>query len=186
VARQKNTRLREKTAPASSAPFDFATPIPSGIVKFADQVDEARAHEERFWLIPRYWGGYKYRRSLAWRTVRFAPHSARLLPQEPGVYVFSVQPPVSSPLPGAYVMYVGETRALRQRFRDYLAEARSLRARPKLLITLYRFRGHLFFSYATLPARERKRAEDALITALWPPRNDMFPATIRRVRKAFG
>lgn len=185
--RRRKVKQSAAVGPAAAQPqlFDFATQIPFADPSLGRDYAEAKTYWEQFWLIPRYWREYRYRRSFAWRTVRFDSSVTSSLPDQAGVYVFSIRPPVAPPLEGAYVVYVGETTDLRRRFRDYLNEAQSRRARPKIAITLALYRDHLFFSYATLPVSERKKAEDALITALWPPRNDMYPAKIRRVRNAF-
>jgi hypothetical protein len=84
-------------------------------------------------------------------------------------------------------MYIGETgRTLRERFAEYLVEARSDKIRPKLLRILPLYPDHLVFACAPLPANiAPKDVESALIEALLPPGNDDVPATVRRPRKAF-
>jgi len=87
----------------------------------------------------------------------------------------------------SYLMYIGETeRTLRDRFGEYLLEARSDKIRPKLLRILPLYPDHLVFACAPLPLGIVPRdLESALIEAFLPPGNDDVPATVRRPRKAF-
>lgn len=152
-----------------------------------DLAGERSAYRTEFMLYPAAWRGYKYARPLDWKTVRFHASERPKLPDEPGVYAFLIQPGVAPALNASYLVYVGETTSLHRRFGDYLREAKGQGRAPRIqLYSLFkRFDGYVFFTYATLPAAERKLAELELLQAFTPPLNKRLPATIAAAERAF-
>jgi hypothetical protein len=139
-----------------------------------------------FMLYPPFWRSYGYPRKLTWQTVPFAVKRAPTIPDHAGVYAFLIQPGVAPILDVSYLVYVGETVSLKRRFRAYLNEAAGTDgARIQLYALFKMYRRYVHFSYAELPAKERKAAEDALLLALTPPINKKLPATIAGAERAF-
>ncbi len=154
---------------------------------FVDVVKEAKFYEHRFVLWPRQWNAYGLSVSLEWRVLPFVKASERKIPTEPGVYVFLLQPGIASRLEASYPMYVGQTtRSLRERFREYLKEAQRDLGRPKILTLLKPYQGFVYFCCAAVTGRSSPMIiESKLIEALWPPVNEQYPASVRRIRAAF-
>lgn len=152
----------------------------------ADLAKRREPYRKRFMLYPPAWRAYGYRRRLHWQTIPFNEAQAPGIPDQAGVYAFLIQPAVAPVLNASYLVYVGETASLRGRFRDYLREqAGHDHARIQLYTLFKDYRRHVHFTYATLPLRHRKRAEDELLTALTPPINKKLPATIAMAERAF-
>ena len=149
-------------------------------------VDEMMRHSHEMIMLPRLWSSLSLQQSLSWSTFPFNDSSRSLIPDQQGVYAFLILPKIGD-LNVSYLMYIGETcRTLRERFGEYLLEARSDKIRPKLLRILPLYPDHLVFSCAPLPTDiVPKNVESALINAFLPPGNDDVPATVRRPRKAF-
>lgn len=150
-------------------------------------VDEMTRHSHEMIMVPRRWSSLSLQQTLSWSVFPFNDGSRSLIPDQQGVYAFLILPGVAGDLNVSYLMYLGETgRTLRERFGEYLVEARSDKIRPKLLRILPLYPDHLVFACAPLPANiVPKDVESALIEALLPPGNDDVPATVRRPRKAF-
>ena len=149
--------------------------------------DEMMRHSHQMIMVPRLWSLLPSGPSLSWSLFAFNDGSRSLIPEQQGVYAFLVAPGCAGDLNVSYLMYIGETgRTLRERFGEYLLEARSDKIRPKLLRILPLYPDHLVFACAPLPSNIVPRdVESALIEALLPPGNDDVPATVRRPRKAF-
>jgi hypothetical protein len=151
-----------------------------------EQRRELAEHTHHFILVPRRWRRFGYRGKLRWRTVPLSASRAPALPDGPGVYALIVASGVASRLAATYLMYVGKSNSLRQRFRNYIRESRSDFARPKLAMLLRLYAGCLHFRFARVSRTGITRAENELIGALLPPANDQLPADIRPARAAFN
>ena len=151
-------------------------------------VDEMNRHTHEMVMVPRFWTSFSSGATpaLSWSTFPFKDTSRSKIPEQPGVYAFLIAPTIAGDLNVSYLMYIGETeRTLRDRFGDYLLEAKSDRIRPKLLRILPLYPDHLLFACAPVPAGVLpKEVESALLDAFLPPGNDQVPATVRRARKA--
>jgi len=149
--------------------------------------DEMMRHSHHMIMVPRLWSSCALGQTLDWSVFPFNDSSRASIPDEQGVYAFLIIPGIADNLNVSYLMYIGETdRTLRERFGEYLLEARSDKIRPKLLRILPLYPDHLVFACAPLPSGVvPKQIESALIEALLPPGNEQVPATVRRPRKAF-
>jgi hypothetical protein len=145
-------------------------------------------HSHEMVMVPRLWAAASTALipPLSWSVFPFQEGSRAQIPAQQGVYAFLITPNIAGDLNVSYLMYVGETdRPLRDRFGDYLREARSDRIRPKLLRILPLYPDHLFFACAPLPTGTvPKDVESVLLEAFMPPGNDQIPATVRRARRA--
>lgn len=138
------------------------------------------------------WRGFKSRHKLQWQKVRFDKASQALVPQQRGIYVFTVElEPSKLPIHG-YMMYVGITghesknANLRKRFGQYLGHQRNDTGRARVRFLLRNWRKDLFFNFVPLPQAnvDLKKMETAFISAVIPPVNrtdfdaDLAPAII--------
>ena len=146
-------------------------------------------HHHTMIMVPAWWAAFSASATppLAWSLFPFQDASRTQVPNAPGVYAFLIVPNIAGNLNVSYLMYIGKTdRPLRQRFGEYLFEAKSDRIRPNLLRILPRYPNHLVFACATTPAGTAPQdVEAALLRAFVPPCNDQLPATIQRAKKAF-
>ena len=149
--------------------------------------DEMMRHSHAMIMVPSLWSSLSLQQPLSWSVFPFNDSSRSSIPEQQGVYAFLILPGIAGDLNVSYLMYIGEThRTLRERFGEYLLEARSDKIRPKLLRILPLYPEHLMFACAPLPPEIVPReVESALIEAFLPPGNDDVPATVRRPRKAF-
>ena len=146
-------------------------------------------HHHTMIMVPAWWSAFSAGTTpaLTWSVFPFKDASRTKIPNVPGVYAFLVVPNIAGNLSVSYLMYIGKTdRPLRQRFGEYMLEAKSDRIRPNLLRILPRYPDHLVFACAETPAGiAPKNVETALLRAFVPPCNDQLPATILRAKKAF-
>ena len=152
--------------------------------------DEMGRHTHQMIMVPRFWSACVVGTGaapLSWSVFPFENTSRELIPDTHGVYAFLIAPRVGGDLNVSYLMYIGQTeRTLRERFADYLLEAKSDRIRPKLLRILPLYPDHLLFACAPLSDDvSPKDVEAGLLEAFLPPGNDQIPATVSRARKAF-
>ena len=151
------------------------------------QLDDLQRSSSRFVLSTTLWSQYSVPLSLQWKTVEFNRGNSLNVPNNSaGVYLFSVRVGVKG-IPGEYLIYVGKTdRNFRTRFKEYLIEQDSLTGRFVVTTALSRWRGFLWFYYAPVNDYTRiKECEDALISALIPPLNTQFPASISQAVNAW-
>lgn len=138
------------------------------------------------------WRRFKTRYRLDWQKVRFDPNNRHLVPEERGMYVFTVELEPSKLPAHGYMMYVGITghqsnnANLRRRYGQYLASQRKDQGRSRVRFLLKNWKKDLFFNFVPLPnvAVDLEKMEQAFINAVYPPVNrtdfdaDLGPAVI--------
>src|SRR5690554_7641428 len=80
-----------------------------------------KKHEVRVTCFPRAWD-FGREINCEWSVIDFPPDDLRALPDEPGVYVFVVEPNLFGLSPASTVFYVGKAKRLRERIRAYINE----------------------------------------------------------------
>lgn len=151
--------------------------------------DEAKSHEHTFILWPKLWQEYIDNQGFAfnWQECQFLSTEVDGVPNEPGLYTFTIQPRVANHPSCSYLMYIGKTkRTLRQRFREYLKEMQRESGRPKITRLLNKYPANTFFCYA-VPQEDAPltNMEEALLGAFIPPCNKgQLPARVRRIVEA--
>lgn len=139
----------------------------------------------RFILSPQQWERYQERVGLQWSAVQFGPQYVSQVPNDQiGVYSFVASPGIANHPALAYPMYVGMTaeQSFRTRYEQYLQEPNKRKPRPAIVTMLTCWPRHLYFFYAPIQdVGVIKQVEDDLLSALLPPYNTIFPATIRAV-----
>lgn len=152
-------------------------------IDLVDEQDELKTHEIPFTLWPKAWAKYPLRRKLSWSRRELSTANKRHIPKAAGIYTLLIQPGIAGHPSCSYLMYVGKTKDLRDRFYDYCTTEK--RVRPKIVRLLHKWHGHIRFCYIRIPPRDLSKVEDALIAAFIPPANSDYPATIRAAKKAF-
>lgn len=166
--------------------------MPTRPLDIVNQVAKYKANIHAFFLDVDTWKKFKTRHNLVWQRMRFEAGSLASIPEERGIYAFTVELlPTKLPAHG-YIMYVGITgdassSNLRKRFAQYLREMKDRRGRPRVVHMLNKWQSDLFFNFVPLPAPNVNLAklESAMLDAIIPPINvrDMS-ADITAARKA--
>jgi excinuclease UvrABC nuclease subunit len=147
--------------------------------------DELASFRYTFNLWPRQWLVCAYHVPFQWQTYKFVDSERENIPIESGIYTFVVMPYLFGHPSCAFLMYVGRTNSLRRRFSDYLREKGNEQARPKIVRLLNKYPDNIWFCYTVIAKADISHVEDTLIEAYMPPCNDQFPASVRRILKAF-
>lgn len=112
--------------------------------------------------------------TLPWKKFKFQRGDQNIIPNDQGIYCFSVL--LGSPLPQEIhiPLYIGKAApgTLRERFKNYLKEKRSRSGRKKIIHMLDQYSGQLHFWCAIVPKWGYVDAiEKHLIWACCPPCN---------------
>jgi hypothetical protein len=168
--------------------------VPFRPLDIVDQVAKYKAETHGFFLDVDQWKTFSSKHPLLWQKTRFEAANASAIPDERGIYAFTLElHPTQLPAHG-YVMYVGITgdkssSNLRRRFSEYLRELRDAKGRPKVRYMLKKWGKNLFFNFVPVPARAVNLAklETAMLDAIWPPVNirDMSADIIATRKAAF-
>jgi hypothetical protein len=132
--------------------------------------------------------------NFEWDEVKFEDSSRSLIPDERGIYAFTIH----SSRPGlpkhGYIMYVGITgdnssKTLRKRFKDYIqAEEAIIVKRPKVRKLLKKWAEVLYFQYVSITDESidlhdiEQRLNDLFQS---PSVTQDFSAEVRAARRAF-
>ena len=162
---------------------------PSNLV---ERVDGLKADQRMFILSPSRWRAFSQNCTLKWQSVAFGTGGIPCaIPDEPGVYCFSIEN--SNPLlpHDSYIVYVGivgykpnSPRTLRHRYVEYQKEAANVQ-RVKLCYILNKWQGHISFQFVSNPTISLEDLEKDLLEALVPLANQNdFNATLRQAVRA--
>lgn len=156
---------------------------------FTVETDELRRGEYRFLLSPTLWDQYRGPDDLEWHCVSFRRDDLGIIPDDPGVYAFCVQPSIGGNLCGSYLLYVGKTaRGLRTRCGEYLRKAKGGNARrPRMREMLRLFAGtdYLRFCFAIVSEADPAKIEASLLEATVPPNCRKLPGSVQPAVDAF-
>jgi hypothetical protein len=152
---------------------------------------KGESHE--FFLDMKSWVKFRSRYRLTWDRVPFASTSRSLVPQERGIYAFSLELTPSKLPQHGYILYVGITgdgtsaSNLRRRYSEYERQLNKEDGRPAVLYMLKNWKGHLVFNFAPLPNPRIDLAEieGAFINSVMPPINKRdYEPELRAARAA--
>jgi len=150
-----------------------------------EQAGEVGKYKEHFLLWPERWDQYNRIHNCEWERVEFRKSQASDVPDEPGVYNFVIEPGIACHPSCAYLMYVGETGSLEERFRDYISEKDNSSGRPKVLKMLNYWEGYIKFYYIEVQENEKEKVEEEMISAFIPPYNDQITGDVSSPVNAF-
>jgi hypothetical protein len=163
--------------------------------KHHDLVNSAKKYKsnlQEFFLDFRSWGKFKSSARLDWQKQKFGRATLHAIPQERGIYVFTIEHAKAPLPPHGYILYVGiagdeSGSTLRTRYGQYLRDQRNEKGRPAVVFMLKNWSSHLFFNFVPLADRsvDLARLERALLDSVMPPVNKGdFSAGIRAVKAA--
>jgi len=145
-----------------------------------------------FFMDLKSWRRFKTRHTLDWQKIRFGEAHHSSVPEERGIYVFTVELSPTK-LPGhGYILYVGITGAdsaanLYKRYAQYLGHLKNQDGRPAVYFMLDNWADDLFFNFVTLPNTkvDLAKIEKSIINAVIPPVNKRdLEATITSAKAA--
>jgi hypothetical protein len=154
------------------------------------QQNDLKAHRVAFILMPNTWRAFQGNPlPCCWQVIKLdetAKRSPRLT-QQPGIYTLLVQPGIATHPACSYLMYVGQTHNLRQRFHNYLVTEKKKLKRPNIFRLLNIYEGYIWFCFTEVDAGRLDEYENALMNAYIPPSNadNRLPAEIRASIGAF-
>jgi hypothetical protein len=154
--------------------------------KLVDALSSKKTNNFTFTLWPVMWDWFKqtYPGFNSWNKLRLNRSNISNVPNGPGVYFFALEPEIVTD-GHLYLMYVGSSGNLRQRFKQYDAGKGS---NDEVTVLLSTHKKYLYFTFFTVNDNSQEAKEEALITALHPPLNKRglkLEAVIQRVQKAF-
>jgi excinuclease UvrABC nuclease subunit len=152
-------------------------------VDIVRETDEMKGCIQHFALWPRQWGTYT--QSHTWENEKLETANATQIPKSPGIYTLIIQPGVAGH-PCSYLMYVGKTRSLRRRFREYLRMERREDGRPKISYFLNKYDQFVYFCYTLVSIEALDVVEEGLMNAYLPPLNEEYEGTISSSVRAFS
>lgn len=124
---------------------------------------------------------------LKWNSCKFVKDAQINVPEQFGVYCFSVDLGVPFPDRMHLPLYIGKAadQFLRERYQDYLQEKGNIKGRKKVVFMLNKYKNCLTFWWAELPLVYVETVERHLQMCCEPPCNDRFPSRERFWGKAF-
>jgi hypothetical protein len=161
------------------------TQKPSTAIDLIELQDERKTNTTSFTLWPRTWNQYTSTYCNGWQIVRLHAASKAAIPASPGIYTMLIQPGIATHPAASFLMYVGQTQDLADRFDQYLTVERRPEGRPKVVRLLHKYEHHLWFCFCQVALPDLDPAENALINAYDPPCNEAVEAELRAARKAF-
>jgi hypothetical protein len=147
-----------------------------------------KRHEVCVTCFPRAWETGRHV-SRQWCVSDFPPADLQKIPDQPGVYVFVVEPNLFGLWPVNTVFYVGKATKLRDRIRKYIGELnltprRTTRDKVHKMINLWN--GHLkYYFTVTKSVDDAEEIEKIMIESLIPPFNTKYSGEINKAQRAF-
>jgi hypothetical protein len=125
--------------------------------------------------------------NLNWNKCKFVPGAQSQIPNNHGVYCFSIDLGEPFPKNVHLPLYIGKAAPgyLSERFKSYFSEKESVSGRPKLVVMLNKYRNRLFFWWAELPRIYVDAVEEHLLMCCKPPCNEKMPSREKLWGKAF-
>jgi hypothetical protein len=141
------------------------------------QIPAVLAGQYIFELYPELWATPKindYYSGRLWKRTKFEDPPTIEIPDVSGIYIFVVAPCCGQLTDHSYIFYVGQTKSLRDRYKQYLNERKGQGAnpRPKVVRFLNHLKEHVYFHFTEIPEDELDEAEDLLKDNITPPAND--------------
>lgn len=124
-----------------------------------------------------------------WSITDFPPSPRSIIPDEPGVYAFIVEPDMFSLAPANGLLYIGKATSLRSRISEYIntiGKDFNKAPRAHTWVMINRWNGHLKYYYTTTSTvEEAESLEDEMIMAFTPKYNKAVDAETGRTKRAF-
>jgi hypothetical protein len=147
--------------------------------------DEMSVYTRKFVLWRRKWEEYAHPSPLSWQNCQLTESQRGQVPKDSGIYTLIIQPGIALHPACSYLIYVGQTNSLYRRFGEYLNESKNETGRPKVTWWLRRYPQHIWFYFTLVDKSDLDTVENCLLSAYFPPANDQYPASVRKVTNAF-
>ena len=145
-------------------------------------IDQLAKGAVTFVLAPERWAACNLSVQLDWSPILFDDASqANLLPDTGGIYSFILNPGVVGPPETAYLLYIGKTREISRRYKDYVfyKSPSGYKYRPHIHNMLNKWPTEIWFFFAKLDDWDlRKTVEDTLLNGCVPPFNIEFEGRV--------
>ena len=155
------------------------------VTDIIDQQNQFKAHTWEITLWPQAWAAFPGSHELSWSICRLGDAERGTIPEESGIYTLLVQPGIAEHIACSYLMYVGQTVSLKDRFGRYLTTERRAAGRPKIFRLLNIYSEYVWFCYTVLDKVFLDAVENELMKAYYPPCNDQYPVEVSKVIGAF-
>ncbi len=140
-------------------------------------------HTKGITLWPLQWETYAD--SHDWTIIKLEHDNRDEIPITTGIYTLILQPGIANHLHCSYLMYVGRTEQLRDRFLDYVGWERGLSGRGKMRRFLMMYNDYIYFCYTLLDRDQLIIVEENLKSAYIPWVNEKFEGMIGVARGAW-
>lgn len=161
-------------------------------IDFIENQDKVKSRKVEFTLMPEAWQKFRITQKAfpcTWKIIKLDEGCKNDLDliTRPGIYTLIVQPDIATHTACSYLMYVGQTHNLHQRFLNYLRTEKRIRKRPNIFRLLNIYGDHIWFCFTKVAADKLDEYENALMNAYIPPVNDenRLPAEMRPLVGAF-
>jgi hypothetical protein len=163
--------------------------------KFHDLVERTNRYKaalHEFFLDFESWRKFTCATPLHWQRIKFWPNAKDDVPEQRGLYVFTIEAEGNQLPQHGYILYVGITgntsaANLRGRYAQYVRHLLNEDGRPRVFEMLFRWRDDLFFNFVPIAdvAVDLAEIERSFLSAVRPPVNIAdFDAEIGDPRKA--
>jgi hypothetical protein len=173
--------LAKDKIPGQSNQISMSSTPPIDLVR---ETDEMKGCIQHFTLWPRQW--QTYTQSHDWQNEKLEPTAIDQIPECPGIYTLILQPGIAGHPFCSYLMYVGRTKCLRRRFKEYLGMERREDGRPKISYFLNKYDQFTCFCYTLVSIDALEEVEERLMNAYLPPLNEEYEGTISTSVGAFS
>lgn len=148
-----------------------------------------KSHNVEIMFYPEAWDSVE-NIPMSWSCEDFPPSPRSIIPDQPGVYAFVVEPDLFSLSAANGLFYIGKAKSLYQRIGAYTRELRidfSDTKRPRIWLMLDQWNGRLKYYYSvTDHVATAENHEDIMLKALRPPFNKRYDAATSQVMRAFS
>lgn len=157
-----------------------------------DHTKRLKADAYEFYLDLTSWRKFTSAARLDWQKLRFGNAAVPNVPQERGIYAFTLELDPSQLPAHGYIIYVGITgntsnANLRKRFNQYLAQLKNKDGRPRIYFMLANWKDDLFFNFVSIPDKnvDLAKIERDFLNAVMPPANQAdFGGKIKAAKAA--
>jgi hypothetical protein len=172
------------TLPASA----FPTGQPASVQQDLYDIAIHKLYQVEAMFLPKAWNAAPDM-NLKWEVSAFPPDPRKVIPDEPGVYVFVAEVRLFGFPHGSGLFYIGKATSLYSRIGAYIDDQDKdfvKTKRPKVWSMINAWRGHLRYYFTRTPTvKEAEDLEEHMLAAYIPPFNTHFDGELGPLMKAF-
>ena len=157
--------------------------MPNVPIDIIQTQNEMRNHQHTFTLWPQRWETCS--ETYDWQITKLSCKDRGIVPNSSGIYTLLAVPNIAGHPACSYLMYVGQSKSLRRRFREYLSQERTESGRPKIFRFLNMYSDQVWFCFTLVHQSHLDAVENGLRDAYVPPLNDNYSGELSKVVGAF-